>query len=712
MEKPLEIETEVAGRKLKLQTGKLAYFATSSILASYGETVVLATAQVSEEPREGADFFPMLVDYEERLYAAGKISGSRFVKREGRPSEAAVLSSRLIDRSLRPLFPKGYFNDVQIIITVLSVDHKNDPDIISLIAASAALSISPLPFEGPISAVRVGKIDDKLVINPTEEELKQSSLDLVVAGKADKVMMLEGEAAEISEKDLFSAIKFGLEALKPTLAMQEKLRKEAQVAQVKVSSEKNLALSEVRQYLGKKLKKAILEIDKQKREEALSSFEKEVLENFEGNYKQIELKTAFAEILEEEIRVAILKDKIRPDGRRPEDIREISIEVGILPRTHGSALFSRGQTQALSIVTLGAPGEEQVIETMEEEGTKRFMHHYNFPPYSTGEVRPLRSVSRREIGHGNLVERALKKLIPKVEEFPYTIRVVSEIVSSNGSTSMASVCGSSLALMDAGIPLKKPVAGISIGLVSGEGKEGKEDYVLLTDILGIEDFAGDMDFKVAGTKVGICAVQLDLKIKGLPLEILEEALKRALKARMSILEKMNKVISKPRAKLSPYAPLISKIQIAVDKIGQVIGPGGKTINKIIAESGGKELVSIDIEEDGTILVSSSSKEAAEKAINQIKNLTKEVEIGQLYQGEVRQIVQNRQSGQEIGAIVRILPNVEGMVHISELRPHHVRSVSEVVKVGQKIPVKVLAIDKERGRVSLSLKQAEGQNLPK
>ena len=694
-----EYKTQIGGRDLTISTGKLAELASGSVTVRYGDTVVLATAVVSPEPKEDVDFFPLLVDYEERLYAAGKISGSRFIKREGRPSDAAILACRLIDRPIRPLFPKGYYNDVQIVITVLSFDLENEPDVISIIAASAALSLSSAPFEGPVAAVRVGQVEGKLVINPTQTELENSTLDLVVAGTGDKIMMLEAGAQEIEEKTLIEAIKTGFEGLQPAIALQREFKSANKQT---VEDAEPEVVRDVKKYLGKKLAEVIHEMDKQKREGQITAFEKEVLENFEGNYKQVELKNAFSQVLEKEVRQAIIEKELRPDGRKIDEIRPISMEVGLLPRTHGSGLFSRGQTQVLSIVTLGAPGEEQVIETMEEEGTKRYMHHYNFPPFSTGEVKPMRSASRREIGHGALAERALAPVMPSRDNFPYTIRVVSEVLSANGSSSMASTCGSTLALMDAGIPISAPVAGISIGLIF----EARDQYKILTDIQGIEDFAGDMDFKVTATKKGITAVQLDTKLKGLDLKIIKEALARARQANEEILEKITKVIAAPRAELSVYAPRIKSLKIPVDKIGDVIGPGGKTIRKIIEECGGKEVTSIDMEDDGTVMVASTDSKMGDKAIAWIENMTKEVQIGEVYEGPVTQIVKDRLRGNEIGAIVQILPNQDGMVHISQIAPERVNRIEDYIKIGQVVKVKVVDIDKERGRVSLSIKAAK------
>ena len=674
--------------KLTLETGKMAGQAQGAVYATLGETAVLATVVISDEPKEGVDFFPMLVDYEERLYAAGKISGSRWIKREGRPSEEAVLASRLIDRPIRPLFPKNYRHDVQIIVTVLSYDGRNDPDVLATIAVSAALMQAGAPFKGPIATARVASVKEKFILNPAPEEVAQSDLDIYVAATKEKIMMLEAKGREVNEDKIIEAIEFAQQKLKPVIEFQEKLFPQ-KVAEPEANN--NEAIKSVEKLIGKKLKQAVSEIDKEKRELAISEFEQEVLKNLEGDYKQADIKSAFQYLLEKEVREAIITKNQRPDGRGLEELRPLSAEVGLLPRTHGSAMFTRGQTQVLSIVTLGSPGEEQFIETMETEGKKRFMHHYNFPPFCTGEIRPLRSVSRREIGHGALAEKAILPLIPNKEEFPYTIRVVSEVLSSNGSTSMASVCAASMALMDAGVPLKKHIAGVSIGLVT----KGKE-YKLLTDIQGIEDFTGDMDFKVAGTKEGVTAIQLDTKISGIETKILKEALYWAKKARLQILAKMEEAIAKPRETLSPYAPRIEAINISPDKIREVIGPGGKTINKIIEETG----VEIDIEQDGHITVTSESPENMHKAMDKIKALTREAKPGELYQGRVTRIL-------DFGAFVELWPGQEGMIHISELAPFRVRKVSDIVKVGQMVTVKVISID-EQGRVNLSLKQVPHQ----
>jgi polyribonucleotide nucleotidyltransferase len=702
--------TKIGGKELTIETGKLAQLASGSVTVRCGDTVVLATAVVSSKAKEDAEYFPLLVDYEERLYAAGKISGSRFIKREGRPSDRAILTCRLIDRPIRPLFPKNYRNDVQVIITVLSFDGENDPDILAIIAASAALSQTPAPFEGPVSAVCVGLIDGKFVANPNTAEMEKSILDLVVAGTSDRVMMIEAGAQEVSEKDFMEAVKFGQKELQPGIEIQKQLVKETK--NTEVDPGEAAIIADVKKYLGDKLASIMVEMDKAKREEQIAVYEADILKNFEGNYKQSELKGTFSDLLEKEVRHAIVDHEIRPDGRKLDEIRPIEIEVGLLPRTHGTGLFTRGQTQVMSIVTLGAPGEEQTIETMEEEGTKRYMHHYNFPPFSTGEVKPIRGVSRREIGHGALAERALVSMIPSKEDFPYTIRVVSEVLASNGSSSMASTCGSTLALMDAGVPIKAPVAGIAMGLMTlGDPTEALKNkkYKVLTDIQGLEDFAGDMDYKLTGTKDGITAVQMDTKLKGVPMQMLEESTLQARQAINFILDKIAAVISEPRAELSQYAPRITSIRIDADKIGELIGPGGKNIRKIIEDCGGSEIIDIDIEDDGLVMISSTDAAMAKKAEEIIAGSMREPKVGEIFEGPVVQILKDRMRGNEIGAIVQILPNKDGMVHISQIANERIDKVSDKVKVGDVVKVKVVEVDKEKGRVSLSMRDAMNED---
>ena len=693
-------EVDFAGKKLVLESGKLAGFADGSITATCNETVILATAVVGAEPREGVDFFPLLVDYEERFYAAGKISGSRFIKREGRPSDTAVLAARKIDRPLRPLFPKTYRNDVQVVITVLSYDGSVDPDVMATVAASAALMQTNAPFKEPIAAMRVGRIEDNFVLNPTEEEIEKSDLNLTIAATKDKVMMLETEANEISEDIAFDAIESAMKAMQPLIAIQHQIAEDHQREVIQAEAAEVGVHAEVHNLVAHKLKDAVLEMDKEAREAKLKIYETEVLQTLEGNYKQVEIKGAFAKLVEKEIRKAILEDGVRPDGRAMEEIRPLNIAVGILPRPHGSALFTRGQTQALTVATLASPGMEQLIDTMEGESTKRFMHHYNFPPYSTGEVRPMRGAGRREIGHGYLAEKALKPMIPNSDAFPYTIRLVSEILSSNGSSSMAATCGSTLALMDAGVPIKKPVSGIAMGLVTNEDSSV---YKILSDLQGLEDFAGDMDFKVAGTADGITAIQMDTKISGLTMEIVKATLAQAKKGRAEILEAMLEIIPAPKESLSKYAPKIEAIKINPDKIGDIIGPGGKNIKKMIEECGGKEMTSIDIEDDGTVMIASIDPAMGEKAISMVKAMTREIVPGEILTGAIIDIKKDRMSGKEIGAIMAITPKQDGMIHISQISDKRIEKVSDVLKVGDIVTVKVVEVDAMKGRISLSMK---------
>lgn len=697
-------EADYFGEKINIETGKLAEQADGSVMARVGDTVVLATAVVAKEPREGVDFFPLLVDYEERFYAAGKISGSRFIKREGRPSDQAVLTCRLIDRPLRPLFPKKFRKDIQVIITVLSYDGENDPDLISMFAASSALMQTTAPFEGPIAACRVGLIDGELVINPKNSMLEKSDLDLTVAATRDRVMMIEAMANEVPEETIIKAITKAKEAMQPLFDIQKEIataRREFIAEEIQEEADILEEIhSKVKDYAGEKIAAAMIEVNKESREKRVAEFEAEVLKNFEGAYKQADLKTAFTKIVDKEIRRLILEENIRPDGREMTEIRPISIEVGLLPRTHGSALFTRGQTQALSVATLASPGMEQFIDTMEVETTKRFMHHYNFPPFSTGEVSPVRGASRREIGHGYLAEKALLPMLPATEEFPYTIRLVSEILSSNGSSSMAATCGATLALMDAGVPIKKPVAGIAMGLVTNEDAS---NYKVLTDLQGLEDFAGDMDFKIAGTDVGITAIQMDTKIHGLTDQIIAATFAQAKTGRIEILNKIKVAISQPRESLSEYAPRIETVKINSERIGELIGPGGKNINKIVADCGGKEVISIDIEEDGTVMISSTDAEMGAKAINYIKSSMREVNVGEVITGKIIEIKRDRMTGKEIGAIMEITPKMDGMIHISQISNQRVEKIEEYVKPGDMVTAKVMEVDREKGRIGLSMK---------
>lgn len=696
-------EADFGGKKVSFETGKLANLSPGSIVARCNDTVILATAVVAEEPKEGADFFPLLVEYEERFYAAGKISGSRFIKREGRPSDAAVLAARKIDRPIRPLFPKLYRNDVQVIITVLSYDGSIDTDVLSITAASAALMQTSAPFKGPIAGMNVGYIDGQFVFNPSEEEMEKSVLNLTVAATKDRVMMLETEANEVPEETIIEGIEKAIEAIQPMIEIQHKIAEDS--AKSKHQAEDDLVLgvhAEMHNLFMDKIKDALNTLEKAEQEQKLKMFEDEALKSLEGAYKQVDIRSAFTKLVEKEIRRAILEKGIRPDNRAMDEIRPLGIEVGLLPRPHGSALFTRGQTQALTIATLASPGMEQLIDTMEGESTKRFMHHYNFPPFSTGEVRPIRGTGRREIGHGYLAEKALKPMIPDSESFPYTIRLVSEILSSNGSSSMAATCGSTLALMDAGVPIKKPVAGIAMGLVANEDASV---YRILTDLQGLEDFAGDMDFKIAGTADGVTAVQMDTKIKGLTMEIVRDTFKQAKVGRLAILQAMLEVIPGFRTQLSKYAPRIESIKINPDKIGELIGPGGKNIKKLVEDCGGKEICSIDIEDDGTVMISSIDPEMSAKAISAIKAMTRELQIGELITGPIVEIKKDRMTGKEIGAIMQITPKMDGMIHISQISQERIERISDKLKVGQTVTAKVIEVDPVKGRVGLSIKAA-------
>jgi len=694
-------EVDFAGKKLVLETGKLAGLASGSIVATYGETVILATVCVAPEAREGNDYFPLMVEFEERFYAAGKISGSRFIKREGRPSDAAVLNGRKIDRPIRPLFPKSYRNDVQLIVTALSYDGSIDMSVLGTIAASCALMQTNAPYKGPIGAVNVGLIDGEFVINMREDQLESSALSLTFAATSERVMMIETEANEVPEDKIFEAMQLGHKAMQSVIEIQHKIAEDHARLVEELVEDKTIGIhSEVSNLVADKIKDALAEIDKEAREAKLKAYEAEVTASLEGNYKQVEIKGSFAKLVEKEIRRLIIEEDIRPDGRGLTEIRPLGIEVGVLPRPHGSALFTRGQTQALTIATLASPGFEQLIDTMEGESTKRFMHHYNFPPYSTGEVRPVRGTGRREVGHGYLAEKALKPMIPDNESFPYTIRLVSEILSSNGSSSMAATCGSTLALMDAGVPIKKPVAGIAMGLVTA--KDAAE-YKVLSDLQGLEDFAGDMDFKVAGTADGVTAIQMDTKITGLTWDIIKDTLAQAHTGRLEILAEMLKVIAEPRAELSKYAPRIETIKINPDKIGELIGPGGKNIKKLVEECGGKEICSIDIEDDGTVMISSIDPEMSAKAISLIQSMTREVKVGEILTGEIIDIKKDRMTGKEIGAIFAISPKQDGMIHISQIADERVEKVSDKLKIGQTVTVKVIEVDPMKGRVSLSIK---------
>ena len=691
-------ERSVADRALSIQVGKFAHQANGVVAVQYGNTVVLVTACTSSEPREGIDFAPLTVDYEERLYAAGKIPGS-FIRREGRPTEEAIITSRLIDRSLRPLLSKEFNYDVQVVATVLSVDQENDPDICALIGASAALTLSDIPFFGPISAVHVGYINDALVVNPPLGQIENSLLDIIVASTSKDIVMMEAGAKEISEEILLEAIKLGHEANQEIIRLQEEVQRIYGKAKVETKS-KEIApelSSQIASVLGEKLRQVLEEPEKLQREKALTSLKEETRDKLVDSFSEDEINFTFETQLKAAVRGKILQTRRHLDGRQAKEIRPISCEVGILPRTHGSGLFARGETQVLTITTLGSTKREQLLDGLGLEETKRFMHHYNFPPFSTGEVKRIGTTGRREIGHGALVERAIASVLPSEDDFPYTIRLVSEVLSSYGSTSMASACASTLSLMDAGVPIKAPVAGIAMGLVTGKD----EDYVVLTDIVGMEDAYGDMDFKVAGTARGLTALQLDIKLRGINYGILAEALSQAREARLEILEKMGSAISTSRSELSPYAPRMYEMTIDQSKIGSVIGPGGRVIRSIIDET----KTTIDINNDGKVLVGSPNEEAAQKAIKIIQDLTREVEQGEIYTGKVTRLF-------NFGAMVEILPGKEGLVHISELANYHVPQVEDVVKVGDEVMVKVIGIDNS-GRINLSRKAIlEGlSNLP-
>ncbi|MCL4459800.1 MAG: polyribonucleotide nucleotidyltransferase [Chloroflexi bacterium] len=681
-----QYEITIGGRQLQIETGQLAEQANGAVTVRYGDTLVLATATASKERRPDIDFFPLTVDYEERLYAAGKIPGG-FFKREGRPSEQAILTCRLTDRSMRPLFPKAFHNDVQIIVTVLSADQENEPDVLSIVGASAALSISDIPFDGPVGAVRIGYINNQFVLNPTTVQLELSQLDLVVAGTANAVVMVESGAKEVPEEIVLEAIKFGQVALQDIVKMQERMVEE--IGQPKMQYSVDELDEEIKvtveKIIADKLAVAVNQTDKMAREEAREALKQEVLDQLGEHYDHKYLLAAVEDLERTLIRHNILTEGCRPDGRDLTTIRPITCEVGLLPRTHGSGLFTRGQTQVLTIATLGSISDEQIIDGLGLEESKRFMHHYNFPPFSVGEVRRMGSPGRREIGHGALAERALAPIIPDTIEFPYTIRLVSEVLSSNGSTSMASVCASTLSLMDAGVPIKAPVAGVAMGLITDE----KNNFAILTDIQGIEDHLGDMDFKVAGTARGITALQMDVKVPGLSYDIMQKALTQARDARLFILDRMLETIAHSRPELSPHAPHILRTTIPVDKIGVLIGPGGRNIRSLQEEMH----VKIDVEDDGSVFISSPDADASQRALLAVERLTKDVELGAVYLGHVTRL-------SNFGAFVEILPGKEGLVRTAELAEYHVSRPEDVVRVGDEIMVKVIEIDSQ-GRINLS-----------
>ncbi len=688
-------KTAVGGRLLQMEIGKVCELANGQVMVRYGDTVVNVTACASKEPRPDIDFFPLSCDYEEKMYAAGKIPGG-FIKREGRPSERAVLNSRLMDRPLRPLFPKGFFNDVQVVATVMSVDPDCSPEIVAMIGSSVALAISDIPWEGPTASVLIGMVDGEFVVNPTLAQRQASTLHLVVSGTKEAIMMVEAGAQEVPEDVVLDAIMFAHEEIKKIIVFIDEIIEEIgkpkmAVNLYKVPEEIDQA---VREYAEDKMRAAIQTYDKMERLENMDAVEVETKEYFAETYPDNEkdIANVLYNITKEQVRSLILDDEIRPDNRKHTEIRPIWCETGILPRTHGSGLFTRGQTQVLSVVTLGALGEAQTIDGITEEEEKRYMHHYNFPPYSVGEAGRMKSPGRREIGHGALAERAIVPVLPTEEDFPYAIRVVSEVLSSNGSTSMGSTCGSCLALMDAGVPIKKPVAGIAMGLIERVEEDGSSKMAILSDIQGMEDFLGDMDFKVAGTADGVTAIQMDIKVHGLSREVLEKALAQAKEGRMFIMNKMLEVIPAPKPELSPYAPRIISMQIDPDKIRTVIGPGGKTINRIIADTG----VKIDIDDTGLIYIAAPDMESANAGVKEIELLTKDVEVGEVYEGKVVRIM-------NFGAFIEILPGKEGLLHISKMAKERVEKVQDVMNIGDIVKVKVTEIDSQ-DRINLSRKE--------
>ncbi len=721
---------DVAGRELSVQFSSLAEQANGSVIVRYGDTTVLATAVMTKKARQGVDYLPLLVEYEERFYAAGKIFGSRFIRRESRPSEEATLTGRLIDRAIRPRFDQRIRNEIQVVITVLSIDETNDPDVPALFGASLALASSDIPWAGPVAGVRVGKTETGFTTNPTFAEREAGQLDLFVAGTRERINMIEAGAKELPEAQLVEALEVGSGAIRELIAFQEEIiaQRAQPKADVAIAEPDPAVIRHVKRSLGDRLAATLAPYKSPGDSTGLAAQSKsELYANLDalkadaqtavaealGQEREAEVDAVFDEAVNDAVHANIIERGARPDGRRADELRPLAAEIAVLPRTHGSGLFMRGQTHALSILTLGTPRDEQLIEGMEVRGKKRFLHHYNFPPYSVGEVKPMRGPGRREIGHGALAERALRPLIPSTDEFPYTIRIVSEILSSNGSSSMASVCGSSLALMDGGVPIKKHIAGVAMGLMfespkskiaysaeaaASAAKAGQNPkYVILTDIQGPEDHHGDMDFKAAGTEDGITAVQMDVKIEGVTLEILRETLAQARKARMEILGVMASRIPAPRPELSAYAPRVITLKINPEKIGAVIGPGGKMINAIIAATG----ASIDIEDDGTVFVGSPSEEALRKTVEWIQNITREVQVGEVFEGKVTRLM-------DFGAIVEILPGQDGLVHISELAPWRVERVDDIVRVGDTIPVKVKELG-PNGKISLSLKAARYPN---
>ncbi len=681
----------LGGRLLECEIGKVCEQTNGQVWVRYGDTVVNVTAVASKEPRPDIDFFPLQCSYEEKMYAAGKIPGG-FIKREGRPAESAILFSRLMDRPLRPLFPKGYYNDVQVVATVLSMDHDAPSEIAAMIGSSVALAISDIPWDGPTGSVKVGKIDGEFVINPTKEKKEESQLDLTVAGTEDAIMMVEAGANIIPEETILDAILFGHEEIKKIVAFINEIVAEVgkPKMEIELASIPEEIETAVREFAVDKMRAAVLTQEKQERLDNMDAVEVETQEHFAEEFPECEkdIAAVLYDITKEQVRSLILDEGIRPDNRSYDEIRPLWIDTGVLPRAHGTGLFKRGQTQALSVATLGTISEGQRLDGIQDITEKRYMHHYNFPPYSVGEAKPIRSPGRREIGHGALAERALLPVLPSVEEFPYAIRVVSEILSSNGSSSMASTCGSTLALMDAGVPIKAPVSGIAMGLVSREEEDGTKKIAILSDIQGMEDFLGDMDFKVTGTEDGVTAIQMDIKIHGLSKEILAQALKQAKEGRLHIMKAMLEEIPAPREEMSPYAPRIITMTVDPDKIRVIIGPGGKTINGIIEKTG----VQIDIDDDGKVFVASTDMESANAAIHEIELLVKEVEVGETYEGTVVRIM-------NFGAFIEVLPGKDGLLHISKMAKGRVEKVEDVMNIGDTVKVKVAEIDNQ-GRVNL------------
>ena len=683
------VQMQFGGRELSIETGKMAKQAGGTALVRYGDTVVLGTVVGSEEPKRNADYFPLFVEYREKTYAAGKIPGG-FFKREGRPTEKEILTSRLIDRPLRPLFPPGFRNEVQIMVMVLSADQENDPDVLGLIAASAALSLSDIPFPEIVGAVRVGKTNGEYIIFPTHEQIDNGDLDMVVAGTEKAVIMVEGGAKEAKEEHALEAIKLGLEAAIRVASLVKELKEKCgkEKRKIKLVQVEDKLRQAVKEFAKGEIGGVLAIPDKDMREafmETLLSRTSEHLEE-EDESKILDIRTVLEEMEKELVREQILTSRKRADGRSPEEIRPVSCEVGVLPRTHGSALFTRGETQSLSVATLGTVQDEQRMDGLRGESSKSFMLHYNFPPFSVGEIKPIRGPGRREVGHGALAEKALKPVLPPNEGFPYTIRIVSDILESNGSSSMATVCAGCLALMDAGVPIKAPVGGIAMGMIKGENEE-----VLLTDIMGLEDHLGDMDFKIAGTKEGITAIQMDMKITGISCDAIGRILEASSKARLSIIDEMTKVISAPRDEISVYAPRIVTIKVKTSKIGLIIGPSGKTIKGIIAKTGAE----INIEDDGTVSIASPDGAKVSDAIQMVEALVAEAEVGKIYHGKVKRIM-------DFGAFVEVLPGQEGLVHISQLADHRVKKVEDVLKLGDEVDVKVISIDNQ-GRINLSSK---------